>query len=113
MYVFVCVRVRVRALNIFALQPFSHHVCIKDNNSFDNDYYLPSSLMDIVKEPCIICDGNGTFDVIPKSMDGEDEECFMKIDYITNIIGNRDLPSVGDCKELAEGCAVCHNRTVN
>jgi len=116
----------VRALNIFALQlflPFSHDVCIKDNNSLDNDDYLPSSLMDIVKEPCSICDGSaGTYDIIAKSMDDEEEveswwtqdrDCSEEIDYIINIFDFISLPSVGECKEVEERCAVCHNRTYN
>ena len=83
----------------------------KDNNSLDDDY-LPSSLADMVYENCIICDGNGTYDIV-KSMDEEVESwtevCSDKIDALSSW----STPTVGECKELEERCVVCHNRTAN
>jgi len=101
----------------FVLWPFLSSCCYcnEDINSLDDDY-LPSSLADIVEEPCIICDGNGTYDIV-KSMDTEEVESWTKVcsEKIDDITSKTDwtLPSVGECKELEETCVVCHNRTAN
>ena len=85
---------------------------IQDNNTFDDDY-LPSSLVDIVFEPCIICNGSGTYDIV-KSVDEEVESwtdvCSEKIDAMTDLYRD-EFVSIGECKELEERCAVCHNST--
>ena len=100
----------------FILWSFSSSCCCnEDKNSLDDDY-LPKSLVNIVQEPCIICDGNGTYDIV-KSVDEEVESwtevCSDKIDDITSQMFYWSLPSVGECKELEEICVVCHNRTTN
>jgi Leucine-rich repeat (LRR) protein len=85
------------------------------NNSGIDLNSIPSWLSSVIVEPCIICDGEGTYDYV-KSIDEEviswSDECSQNI----SSINNRDFTEMltyDECNLLIERCVICHNNVTN
>ena len=82
---------------------------IKENTSIDNDS-IPNSFFSVVLEPCIICNGEGSYDYV-KSID---ENVNRSADVCTERISNLNndawfvMTTVDECNLLIERCVVCH-----
>ena len=87
---------------------------IIDNTSIDRDS-IPSLLLPFIVEPCVVCNGEGSFDYV-KSIDESviswSDECSKNISDINND-WIYDMISVDECNLLIERCVVCHSNTTN
>ena len=87
---------------------------IIDNTSIDRDS-IPSSLLPFIVEPCVVCNGEGSFDYV-KSIDENviswSDECSKNISDINNDL-IYDMISVDECNLLIERCVVCHSNINN
>merc|ERR1719491_1941435 len=71
---------------------------------------IPNSYDSVIVEPCIICDGEGNFDLV-ESIDenriSSAEECSTSVNNINN-----DFPfvmsTINECSLLREECVICH-----
>jgi hypothetical protein len=91
-----------------------HYYPTSDNTSIDRDS-IPISLLPYIVEPCIICDGEGSFDYV-KSIDENvyswSDECSKNINDIKND-EIYEMLMVDECNLLMERCVVCHDKTTN
>ena len=82
---------------------------MKDNTSIDCDF-MSSSIFSMVVEPCIICNGEGSYDYV-KSIDESviswADECAEKISDLNND-NVKYMDTVDDCNLLTERCVICH-----
>jgi len=79
------------------------------NTSINHDS-IPSSLFPIIAEPCMICNGKGSYDYI-KSIDENvnrlADECAELINDLDNVDSFK-MSTVDECNLLTERCVVCH-----
>ena len=82
---------------------------IQDNTSIVRDS-VPSSLFSIIAEPCIICNGKGSYDYvksIDKNVNKWADQCAERISNLNNI-NWLEMDTVDECNLLTERCVVCH-----
>ena len=84
-------------------------ITILDNTSIVRDS-IPHSYDSVIVEPCIICDGEGSFD-LAESIDengiSSTEECSTSVNNINNELP-RLMSTIDECNLLKEKCVVCH-----
>jgi len=71
---------------------------------------ISSSYFSIIKEPCIICDGEGSYDFV-KSIDDDINRWAYECSKIINDLNNDDIIAmltIDECDLLITRCVVCH-----
>ena len=88
---------------------YSTTITIPDNTSIVCDS-IPNSYDSVIVEPCIICDGEGNFDLV-ESIDengiSSAEECSASVNNINNDF-SWVMTTIDECNLLKEKCVICH-----
>jgi len=74
---------------------------------------ISSSFFSIIKEPCIICDGDGSYNFV-KSIDENANRWVAECSKNISDLNNDDvafMSTIDKCNLLTERCVVCHKDT--